>query len=118
MSPLSVVSEFAHSIGMIATPRAALYIPTGADLHRVLDYLAREATARGWAPGGLARTWPELITMMASGRYEVAMVTSLAVLPPDRTPRLVAADEPIDWAPEQRRARRLTRPAQPPPRHA
>lgn len=73
--------------------RAVLYIPDGMELWRWLPELMREADGRGWATGAYTRDWAELARLLGTGEYEYGLVPSMAALPPDRLPRVVAADE-------------------------
>lgn len=74
-----------------------LYIPEGADLWQALSRLGEHADARGWPASSYTRCWPELVQLLGAGTYQVGLVPSMASLPPDRLPRIVAADEDKQW---------------------
>jgi hypothetical protein len=73
--------------------RAALFVPRGIPAQRWTPTLAAVAEAEGWQPSTLVRRWDDLFELMCSRLVEVGIVPSMAHLPPDRLPRIVAADQ-------------------------
>ncbi|MDG4762364.1 hypothetical protein [Micromonospora sp. WMMD710] len=51
--------------------------------------------ACGYVFGGVVRTWDDALRMMRSGRADVVVVASRALLPHDRRPRVEAATDPV-----------------------
>jgi hypothetical protein len=72
--------------------RAALYVPRGLELHRWSAALTAVADAEGWPVASLVRRWEDMTDLMCDRLVDVAIVPSWDHLPPDRIPRVVAAD--------------------------
>jgi hypothetical protein len=73
--------------------RAALYIPAGLALQRWSRRLTAVADAHAWQAATLVRHWEDLAELICGRLVDVGIIPSRAHLPPDRIPRLVAADE-------------------------
>lgn len=95
--------------GLVATLKAALWVPDGPDMMRALAVLSAHADRNGWDARTRASNWPELIRLLAAGQVDIGLITSRRDLPAGRLPRIVALDDPpVTDGP--RRPRRLWAP--------
>jgi hypothetical protein len=103
----------AHSeVIVMERTRSGLLIPHGREGERWVHACAALAEAEGWHVAAVVRTWEELAHMLCGRLLDVGIVGRQAHLPPDRTPRLVIAEEhrpppPPPLVPGQRRPWRL-----------
>lgn len=81
--------------------RAGLYVPQKD--REVLDALTALADQHGWPVGEVIWCWGDVLQAMAEREVDLVLMTSFDDLPPDRSPRLVFADQlPPPPTPRQR----------------
>lgn len=81
--------------------RAGLYVPQ--NTKHVLDYLTHVAGQHGWSVRTIIWCWKDLLTAMADSEVDLVLATSLSDLPPNRSPKLVFADQETPPQPDPTR---------------
>jgi hypothetical protein len=72
--------------------RAALILPT--DSARWLAACWKLADRRGWEVTKVVHDWDSWVTLACGGKADIGIVPRWEHLPPGRTPRIVALEDP------------------------
>lgn len=88
---------------------SVIFIPTWADLVAAERACLELAGEHGVHPDTMTREWPEVARLVHTGQLDLLFVASRDHLPPERTPRIVAADDNLTPPPAERRRPEILR---------